>query len=49
VARFGIGDAKEVKTVGVEWPSGLREEFPPPSVGKTVTLIEGRGRSVGER
>jgi hypothetical protein len=43
-ARFGLGGGESVERVEVEWPSGLREEFPPPPTGTTTVLVEGSGR-----
>jgi hypothetical protein len=46
-ARFGLGEARAVDRVEVEWPSGLREEFPPPALRTVSVLVEGAGRPVG--
>jgi hypothetical protein len=48
-ARFGLGEARGIERVEVEWPSGLREEFPPPPLRTVNVLVEGSGRPAGTR
>ncbi len=45
-ARFGLGTAKRVDSLRVEWPGGSTETFPPPRPGQTVTLTEGEGKRI---
>lgn len=40
---FGLGDAPEADGLDVYWPSGRRESFPAPPVGRYTTLVEGHG------
>ncbi|RMG51445.1 MAG: CRTAC1 family protein [Acidobacteria bacterium] len=40
---FGLGEADHIESIGVVWPSGLSEEFEPPPVRQTITLVEGEG------
>jgi MYXO-CTERM domain-containing protein len=42
----GLGDATEVDSVRVRWPSGRHESFGPYAVGQRLRLIEGAGVSV---
>ena len=44
-ARFGLGALDRIEALVVEWPSGLREEFPQPRLRSVTTLEEGRGRA----
>jgi enediyne biosynthesis protein E4 len=39
----GLGDASEVEKVRVDWPDGRNETFPPPSLGRYTTLVQGEG------
>ena len=47
-ARFGLEGGVPVERVEVFWPSGLKEEFPPPAPGTTSLLVEGAGRRLKE-
>ena len=43
--RFGFGaTAPALARLLVVWPSGITETFPPPSVGKTIDIVEGTGQ-----
>jgi hypothetical protein len=44
--HFGLGTAAKVDRLEIEWPSGLRESFNPPSVDHFVTVTEGTGKPV---
>ena len=43
-AYFGPAAGGEALSLEVRWPGGVRESFPPPPPGATVTLEEGTGR-----
>ena len=40
---FGLGEGAAPKRVVVQWPSGKREAFAAPPLGKYTTLVEGSG------
>jgi enediyne biosynthesis protein E4 len=44
--HFGLGAASKVGRVEIDWPSGLKEYFSPPSVDRIVTLTEGTGTAL---
>jgi hypothetical protein len=44
--RFGLGQQDTIDHLRVEWPSGLREEFPPPAARTVTQLVEGTGRTI---
>jgi hypothetical protein len=39
-AQFGLGDATQVDTVQVEWPSGVMQELHAVAAGQTLTVTE---------
>ena len=41
--HFGLGDATSIDQIEVHWPSGVKENFPPPGIDRIVTLTEGQG------
>jgi hypothetical protein len=43
--HFGLGAAEKVDRVTVAWPSGMKEQFPAPSVDRILTLTEGTGKT----
>lgn len=45
VLTFGLGDAREIESVRVRWPSGDYEEFSGASARGWFTLTEGSGRA----
>ncbi len=42
--HFGLGPTPALTKVEVQWPSGLREQFPAPPVDRISTLTEGTGK-----
>lgn len=42
--HFGLGPSPELKEIEIQWPSGLTELFPPPTVDRITQLTEGNGR-----
>jgi hypothetical protein len=44
--HFGIAEAKQVDSIEVRWPSGLRERFPPQAANQQIVFEEGRGTAV---
>ena len=40
VAHFGLGDATNVDTLRIEWPSGTVQEFPNVAAKQTLTITE---------
>jgi hypothetical protein len=44
--HFGLGPARQVDEVRVDWPDGLTEVFPATPVDRLLTLHRGRGRKV---
>jgi hypothetical protein len=44
--HFGLGPAKSVEKLEVDWPSGLHEIFPVPAVDTFQTLVEGKGTAL---
>ncbi len=47
--HFGLGMATAPGRVEILWPSGLREEIPPPPVDKITTIVEGKGTPVSSK
>jgi len=45
---FGLGDAKHVKTIQVEWPSGYKQTVSNPKLNTTVEIVEG-GRTMKDQ
>jgi hypothetical protein len=41
--HFGLGPARTVDKVEIQWPSGAKSEITPPSVDRIYTVIEGKG------
>ena len=41
--HFGLGQGRPAESLVVWWPTGLRERFPAPGPGTTVTLRQGTG------
>lgn len=39
--HFGVGEATEIDSVVVNWPSGLVDVIPGPQVNSTLTIVEG--------
>jgi hypothetical protein len=39
----GLGDAREVERLRVDWPDGKSEAFPPPPLGLYTKIIQGTG------
>jgi hypothetical protein len=44
--HFGLGSAKKIDGVEIDWPSGRKESFPPPLVDRMVSFKEGTGAAV---
>ena len=44
---FGLGDATEVDSVVVRWPSGLTDRFLGVVAGQTIKMVEGTGLATG--
>lgn len=42
ILQFGIGSAKNIKTVQVTWPSGMQSEIAAPPVNSTLVIVEAR-------
>ena len=41
--HFGLGDAKMVESIVVEWPSGKKDELSGVDVNRSITIVEGKG------
>jgi len=41
--HFGLGAATSVDKVEILWPDGVKEEIKIPSIGRIVTVMEGKG------
>jgi enediyne biosynthesis protein E4 len=41
--HFGLGKAEGIDRISVQWPSGLREQFPGSGSNTTLLLVEGSG------
>ncbi len=48
-AHFGLGAAEKVADLTVRWPSGLEETFTVEGVDRTLVVVEGKGRSLGQK
>ena len=40
--HFGLGKAAKIEKIEIRWPSGARQEIPPPAVDQIVTVVEGK-------
>ena len=43
VARFGLGNARKIKRIGVRWPTGEEEVFTVKGVDLLIEVVEGKG------
>jgi hypothetical protein len=43
VLTFGLGKDTQVRSLEVEWPSGVRDRVANLAAGRTVVLVEGKG------
>jgi hypothetical protein len=41
--HFGLGNAREVSELVVQWPSGAAEKIGKPPINRSVTIVEGKG------
>jgi hypothetical protein len=41
--HFGLGSAREVSELVVQWPSGATEKIAKPPINRSMTIIEGKG------
>jgi hypothetical protein len=44
--HFGLGSVTALDAMRVEWPDGLREEFPGGTADRLITLTRGQGKAV---
>jgi hypothetical protein len=44
--HFGLGSATHIDKIEIRWPSGLREQIPPPPLNAITTVTEGSGTPV---
>ena len=44
--HFGLGASTHIDKVEIRWPSGLREQIPPPPLNAITTVTEGSGTPV---
>ena len=49
VLHFGLGAAIKVDKLEVQWPDGTMETFAVPAVDKTVTIVQGKSITTGEK
>ena len=43
LAHFGLGDATNVTTLRIEWPSGIVQELPNVAANQSLTVVESQG------
>jgi hypothetical protein len=43
LAHFGLGDATNVTTLRIEWPSGIVQELPNVAANQFLTVVESQG------
>jgi len=41
--HFGLGSAREVRELTIQWPDGTTEKIAKPPINRTLTLVEGKG------
>jgi len=49
IAHFGLGAARDVDDIIMQWPDGTRERFPGGPADRRLTLIRGMGEPAGEK
>jgi hypothetical protein len=43
--HFGLGSAKKIDKLEIQWPSGGKQEIAVPAVDRIFTVVEGKGIS----
>ena len=41
--HFGLGGSTKIDSIEIHWPSGTKQEIPPPKVDAIITVVEGKG------